>query len=156
MQQERFQCHVAVCLLLFQENQVLLMKRANTGYGDGFWAAPGGGIDGSEPASQALVRETKEELGIDVRVEDLKYSSTLHIAGTQENPNEIVLFIFSTDRYTGEIKNCEPDKCDEMRFFPMDQLPEKLLYSGKQAIENHLTKKPFTELFFQPSSKASL
>lgn len=45
---ERYKFISAVYLLLIKENQILLLKRANTGYEDGNYSLVAGHIDGNE------------------------------------------------------------------------------------------------------------
>ena len=45
---ERFKISIAVFLFLIKDNKILLIKRSNTGWMDGFYSVPAGSIDGSE------------------------------------------------------------------------------------------------------------
>lgn len=142
----RFKCYVAVALLLVQDGKVLLMKRANTGFGDGLYGLPGGCIDGNEPMKNALVREAKEELDILLAPETLELSSVLHVAPHFRTPNEVLLFGFISNKFSGKLQNKEPDKCDELRFFPLSELPENILEGSKKLIENMQSQVNFSEL----------
>jgi len=57
---------VRAVALLIQNDSIAVMER----YRDGrhYFVFPGGGVDEGENGAQAVVRETREELGIDVRV----------------------------------------------------------------------------------------
>ncbi|MEU0572091.1 NUDIX domain-containing protein [Nonomuraea sp. NPDC005983] len=58
----------SVCGCVFDASGRLLVAR----HGDtGVWAAPGGGVDPDERPQDAVVRELREELGIDVAVRGL-------------------------------------------------------------------------------------
>ena len=144
--QNRFRCHVAVALLLIQEGQVLLMKRANTGFGDGLYGLPGGSLDGNEPIKSALIREAKEELDIIIEPDALELASCLHVAPHFRTPNEVFLFGFTAKNFTGTLQNKEPHKCDEIRFFPLIQLPDNILEGSKKLIENMQLQVNFSEL----------
>lgn len=48
--------------LVIRDRKILLV----TGHGAGFYWTPGGGIEAGEQSSQALKREVREELGVDV------------------------------------------------------------------------------------------
>jgi len=54
--------------LIIQDNNVLLMKRTQAKYFDRIWSNPGGKIDEGETPKEALLREMKEELGIEVGI----------------------------------------------------------------------------------------
>lgn len=58
-----------VCGLCAQEGQLLMVNHRGLAQGD-FWAPPGGGIELSEPAEESLIREFREETGLNVRVKN--------------------------------------------------------------------------------------
>lgn len=53
--------------IFYRENQILLGQRApEEGRFAGYWEFPGGTVEKGESPEQALVREFKEELGVDL------------------------------------------------------------------------------------------
>lgn len=141
----RFSVVPAAYVLLRKNDKVLLIRRANTGYRDGWYSLPAGHIDGGESALQAAVREAKEEIGIDVAPEDLHF---VHIAHrmAEEGDHERVDFFFEAVQWRGEPSNCEPEKCDDVAWFGLGSLPEKtapLIISVLTAIENGSTYSDF-------------
>lgn len=56
---DRYRFIGAVYIILRDNNKVLLLRRANTGYYDGDYSLPAGHMDGDEPAAHAAVREAK-------------------------------------------------------------------------------------------------
>ncbi len=56
---------IAVGAVIFKQNKVLLVKRKNPP-AQGMWAIPGGKVRWGETLKQALRREIKEELNIDI------------------------------------------------------------------------------------------
>jgi 8-oxo-dGTP diphosphatase len=62
---------VAACALLDQEGRVLLAKRPEGRPLAGLWEFPGGKIEAGEEPEAALIRELREELGIEVARQDL-------------------------------------------------------------------------------------
>lgn len=60
------QISVSAGILINNDNQILLSQRTADKSFPGQWEFPGGKIESSETANEALVRELKEELGIDI------------------------------------------------------------------------------------------
>lgn len=59
---------VVKCLVKNEENEILLIKRSDSDTIGGKWETPGGGVDEGETIEQAVIREVKEEAGVDVQV----------------------------------------------------------------------------------------
>ncbi|MFI0487195.1 NUDIX domain-containing protein [Actinomadura sp. 9N215] len=68
------------------KGEILMIRRTDNGN----WALPGGAIDLGESVTQAAIRETKEETGIDVEITGLVgiYSDPKHIIHYTSN-NEV-------------------------------------------------------------------
>lgn len=75
--EKRFKLITAVYLVLRKGDRVLLSQRANTGYQDGMYGLVSGHLDGDELSTEAMVREAKEEIEIEINSSDLKF---VHIA----------------------------------------------------------------------------
>jgi 8-oxo-dGTP diphosphatase len=58
---------VAAAVLFDAVGQVLITQRPAGKYLAGYWEFPGGKLDPNESAEQALARELREELGIELR-----------------------------------------------------------------------------------------
>jgi 8-oxo-dGTP diphosphatase len=59
---------VRVCGICIKDEEILLVKHKSIGPKGVFWAPPGGGVDFGESAETSLIREFKEETGLDVEV----------------------------------------------------------------------------------------
>ena len=82
---ERFKMPVYVVIIVRQEeNKILLMKRSKSVINGGLYAFPGGGVDGSETLMNAIIRESKEELGIILAEEYVNFVHTMHVK-TEKN-----------------------------------------------------------------------
>lgn len=128
---------VAVYLLLKDEDHILLMRRYNTGFMDGYYSLPAGHIEKGENPMQALIRETEEETGLILEEKDI---SCAHIMYRKEKTEEYVDFFFVAEKYEVKLMIMEPKKCDDMRWFSLFQLPQNLVpYVGKAIydIANH-------------------
>jgi 8-oxo-dGTP diphosphatase len=132
---------VTVHLLFFRENQVLLLRRFNTGYADGQYSVPAGHLDGGETVIAAARREGLEETGVRIEAEEVSFSSVVH----RKDGEERVDFFVHVHKWQGEPDNTEPDKCDELRWVQVDELPDTVIPYVREAIQNHLTGIPFLE-----------
>lgn len=132
---------VTVHLFFIRENQILLLRRLNTGFRDGEYSVPAGHLDGGETVFQAGVREAKEETGVDVGLGDLTFSTVMH----RIEDDERIDFFLQVNKWGGEPFNAEPDKCDDLRWFDLNQLPENIIPYVEQALENHLRAVRFDE-----------
>ena len=133
--------HVTVHLLFFRGDQVLLLRRFNTGYADGQYSVPAGHLDGGETVMAAARREGLEETGIRIEAQDLAFSSVSH----RKDGDERVDFFMHVRHWQGEPFNTEPEKCDELRWASVNQLPDNVIPYVRQAIQNHLTGISFHE-----------
>jgi ADP-ribose pyrophosphatase YjhB (NUDIX family) len=57
-----------VCGICLEGEHILLVNHRGVGPLDNFWIPPGGGVHFGEPAPEALVREFREETGLEVTV----------------------------------------------------------------------------------------
>jgi 8-oxo-dGTP pyrophosphatase MutT (NUDIX family) len=124
---------VTVHLLFFHEDQILLLRRFNTGYEDGNYSVPAGHLDGGETVLAAAAREAQEETGIQIKSEDIVFSSVMHRIEEEER----VDFFVHVHGWQGEPRNTEPDKCDELRWVNVNELPDNIIPYVRKAIQNH-------------------
>ncbi|MCX4758650.1 NUDIX hydrolase [Kitasatospora purpeofusca] len=113
---------VGVHLVLVDTGSVLLGRRRNTSYANGLWHLPAGHMQTGEPVTGSMCREADEELGIRVREEDLVLVHTMHHLDPDDGRSRLQLF-FRPTRYDGHVRNAEPHKCEELRWWPLDSLP---------------------------------
>ncbi|MEX0649402.1 MAG: NUDIX domain-containing protein [Candidatus Andersenbacteria bacterium] len=125
-----------------QDNKVLLSRRYNTGYRDGEYSLPAGHIEEAEFATVTAMREAEEEVGAIVKPEDL---APAHVMHRHCGDHERIDFFFTTARWTGELTNKEPDKCDEINWFTLDQLPSNIIPYIRAALEHYRDKHFFSE-----------
>jgi 8-oxo-dGTP diphosphatase len=133
---ERFSVYIAAYLILVKDGQVLLLRRANTGYQDGNYSLVAGHLDGAETAKQCIIREAKEEANLKLRPADLEVVHVMHEYRTDKEYIDIYL---KTKTWEGDITNMEPDKCDELKWYSLENLPNNIIPKVKLALEN--TKK---------------
>lgn len=139
---ERFKITPSVYLVLIKNNKILLLRRYNTGYFDGSYSFPAGHINGGETLKQGMVREAKEEINIELNSNDL---NLIYVMNRKVLGDERVDFFFSANNYAGELKNMETNKCDDLDWFSINNLPENLIPYIKQAIESIISGKFYDE-----------
>jgi 8-oxo-dGTP pyrophosphatase MutT (NUDIX family) len=132
---------VTVHLLFFREDQVLLLRRFNTGYADGQYSVPAGHLDGGETVLAAAAREAEEETGLQIDLANIVFSSVMH----RIDGDERVDFFVHVRQWQGEPVNSEPDKCDELCWAKVSKLPDNMIPYVRKAIENHLAGIVFHE-----------
>lgn len=132
---------VTVHLLFFRENQILMLRRFNTGYADGLYSVPAGHLDGGETVLTAGVREAEEEVGVRIEPDNLSFSTVMH----RIEDDERVDFFLLVHKWEGEPFNAEPGKCDDLRWVNIDQLPENTVEYVRRSIANHLNGVRFDE-----------
>ena len=135
----------AVYIILERVNEVLLSRRFQTGYQDGNYNLPAGHVDEGELPLAALLREVKEEIGVELILEDVRFVHTMYRAKADMTGQRADYF-FTTTKWKGEPKNLEPDKCDDVRWFTYDNLPEKMTPHVRLALENAKRGIAFSEL----------
>lgn len=128
----RFKLTPCVYLILVKDGKILLHRRKDTGYEDGNYGLVAGHLEGNEPATEAMCREAAEESGVNIKSEDLKFAHVMH---RRDNDERLDIF-YMADKWEGEPKNMEPEKCDDLSWFPLDNLPANTIPYIKRAIEN--------------------
>ena len=141
--------YVGVHLLILQDNDVLLMRRsASTSGLQGQYTLIAGKVDEFENPSVAMIREAHEEIGITIAPENLKLLSIFHRARSdfKGQDTDIIEFIFTTHAWDSDIINKEPDLCDDLQFFALDNLPAPLSNSAIRALKCFHNKTPYIEV----------
>lgn len=151
MPKNRFKVTPAVHLILIREDNVLLLRRFNTGYEDGNYSIPAGHLDGHEPASAAMAREAHEETGIVIDSNDLRVVHVMHrnISPDRFDPEERVDFFLSADRWDGKPLIMEPGKCDELAWYPVGNLPDNVVPYVRAALTAYLSGQYYSEFGWQ-------
>ncbi len=142
---KRFTQIIAVHLFLIREEKILLARRCNTGYEDGNFSVPAGHVEKNETCLVAMIREAKEEVGIEVQKQDLKL---VHLMHRKSNDEYRVDFFFECLKWKGELKINEVDKCDKIEWVLTNKLPDNVSPYIKQAIEKVGVGENYSEFGF--------
>lgn len=138
----RFKFFSAGLVFLLKDREILLMRRFNTGFEDGNYSLPSGFIDKHETASQAAIREVLEETGLIIQQQDLKFAHSMFRKGLGGVWAD---YFFECKTCRGEPRIMEPKKCDDMRWFNLNSLPNNLAPFARQAIECYKQKIYYSE-----------
>ena len=124
----------AVYILLEQDGKILLGRRCNTGYQDGNYQVPAGHVEEGELPTEAIIREAKEEVNVDLILGDLEL---VHVGyRPKHDPSgDRIDFFFKANKWSGEVKNMEPDKCEDLNWFSWDNLPQNTVFHVGQAFK---------------------
>jgi 8-oxo-dGTP diphosphatase len=115
--------------------EILLQLRQGTGFMDGHWAtAAAGHIERGESVFEAGRREAFEELGVgDVALAPL---CAMHRTRATGDPvDERVDYFLRATSWSGEPRIVEPDKCADLRWFSLHELPSPVVPHELQVVE---------------------
>ncbi len=136
MKKERHKIIPASYLILLKDKKVLMSRRYNKKYCNGKYSLPSGHVKVGESFTRCVIREAKEEIGVDLESKNLKVAHVIHgDFGITQN-NERVSAFFVSEKWDGEIKNMEPEKCDDLSWFDLNSLPENIAPEVLQVLEN--------------------
>lgn len=120
-------------IIINKKNEVLFQLRGPKAKNErGLWKLPGGAIEYGETAKQALQRELKEELGIEVTI--VKQVYCLDDILKKENQHWLVPFYLCKIK-KGRPLILEPEKCVRISWFANNKLPRNLAYGTKEALK---------------------
>lgn len=124
MEKENFLSSVYL-IIKNDKEEILLQRRQGTKLWPGFLALPAGHIDEKENAYEAVIREAKEELGIEISINNIVDTFVVNRRNKSLMPYYDVYF--EIDNYNGEIKICEPERCSELVWCNINKVPEDMI-----------------------------
>jgi len=134
----KFAGRTATAIITYPQNQILLVKRSTPPF-VGYWALPGGRVNPGEMVEKTIVREVKEETGLDVTV--VKKVGEYHEQGIQGGfEYDYYPACFLVKVVGGEIKKQESE-IEEIRLFSLNAVPAALAFEHAQMINDYLAIK---------------
>ncbi|MDD3647298.1 MAG: NUDIX domain-containing protein [Candidatus Dojkabacteria bacterium] len=115
---------LAVYILFKKGDKVLFVRRYNTGWMDGHYTLVAGHVRDGESLKQAAVREAKEEVNFDIKIDDLKLVHVIHRSRTKDN-SEYIDYYFEVEKREGNIK--VHDCIDKYEWKSFDDLPSPVI-----------------------------
>lgn len=148
--------YVAVDAIIVKNGKVLLQRRANTGWNDGKYNLVGGHIENEESVQECIVRELKEELGIKVKPNSVQVCHIMQ----HKTDRQTIQFYVLVDTWKGtptiqpELANGKKIyKADTLNWFDINNLPQEIIPSARQAIKCYAAGTPFSQLGYQFEEK---
>ncbi len=143
---ERHTVRIAVFVLLKKDEKIFMLRRANTGWADGMWTIPSGHVEKGETVIEAAIKETKEEAGVSVLPEDLRF---VHVHAVGE---EYVNFYFVASAWEGDPHLAEPDTCSEVAWVSIDSIPVDTILQVRSLIKEIRCNNYFSEIKNDPTA----
>jgi 8-oxo-dGTP diphosphatase len=120
---------VAACALIDADGRVLLAERPHGKAMAGLWEFPGGKVEPGETPEETLIRELREEIGIETRVACL---APLTFASHTYDDFHLLMPLYVCRRYEGVARGLEGQRLKwvrprDMREYPMPPADEPLI-----------------------------
>ena len=122
-------------ILVDEQRGLLLQRRADSGH----WGLPAGVVDVGDSVLDALSREVHEETGLTVeRAELFGIYTEPRFSVTYPNGDEVQTFTvaFLVREWSGEL-SADSDEVLDVRFFPLDALPQNLYPIHRETIDDY-------------------
>jgi 8-oxo-dGTP diphosphatase len=118
----------ALALIQNEAREYLLVKHA---YDARWYSAPGGGVEAGESPQTAVIRELRDELGVEIA---LKY-----LVGMYEvdwGSRTTLVYLFACEITDDDIRINQPEEIESFAWFTPEQLPEHVNPLGKYLIDD--------------------
>lgn len=122
--------NIRITGILIENNKILLVQQKLSDKRN--WSLPGGRLERGETLSQGLIREMKEETGLDVELVRM-----LYVCDVASSSNTILHITFLIKRVGGEIE------------LPSNEFDENPIHDVKFVPVSELVKYGFSEKFMQ-------
>lgn len=127
----QFQLIVDVHLLLLRDGDVLLGRRANTGYGDGAYEPPSGRLAERETLVEAAVRVAAAQVGIVVDPGGVCLAHVMHdVSGAGR-----MAFFLTVEGWEGDA-GAVTNSYSDLAWFPLSELPANMIDRARVAVRN--------------------
>lgn len=106
-----------------KDGKVAFLLRENTKWMNGHYGLPAGKVEHQESIEAAAIREAKEEVGVDIKPENLKHVLSVYRIAHGEDIGTWLDVLFEATEWEGELINAEPHVHSELAWFHPDALP---------------------------------
>lgn len=134
--------YIASFVIFRKDSKIAFVLRENTTWMNGYYGLPSGKIEKNESATQAAIREAKEEVGVELIAENMRPVLVMHRCG---DDSEWVDFMFEAVSWKGELVNAEPHLHSRVEWLDPKNLPENVISPVRAAIEAIEAGKAYAE-----------
>lgn len=128
-----FQFVVDIHLLLVSNGDLLLGRRANTGYGDGAYEPPSGRLAERETLVEAAVRVAAAQVGIALDPARVTLAHVLHdVSGSGR-----MAFFLTADGWAGPSGEASGSSYSDFGWYPLTDLPANMIDRARVAVRNY-------------------
>ena len=132
---DKFLIHREVAIFLINKRKVLLQKRVD----DGKWdTSCAGHFSFDQDYEDAAIRELKEELNLDIKIEDLEFLKKVFLTNNKNNQRFVKVFILKTNISEKDIV-FDKSEVSDIKYFSLKQIKDllkhdKLITSGVKTL----------------------
>lgn len=130
----KFAGRTAVAIVEFADRRILLIKRRTVPF-KGYWALPGGRVEAGESVEEAVVREVKEETGLDIEI--IRKIGEYREKGFKDGVEyDYTPACFLTKPIGGEIRRQESE-IEQIKLVKLEETPRKLAFVHSRMIRDY-------------------
>ncbi len=120
---EQSQITIVVGMIVNEQGEILLARRNQPDFPEihNKWEFPGGGIEFGEKPEQALLREMKEETGLDIKITRLLPKIYTNTWQKTDRTEQIIILSYECEQ-TGGTLGSKDTEIGELRFFKPDDI----------------------------------
>jgi DNA polymerase len=131
----KFSGRTVTAIIEFLNDKILLVKRGTAVF-KGYWALPGGRVETGETVEQAVMREVKEETGLNIEI--LCKIGEYHENGVQEGIEyDYFPACFLVKPTEGKIKR-QVEEIEKIELFNLKDIPTKLAFEHATMIKDYV------------------
>lgn len=122
----------SVNLHVMKDGKILLLRRISEKWMHGQLQIPGGKTEPGESPLEAVLREAKEELGINITAQNVEHIATVAVKDGNNEYFAVQFTLLDPEQY--EFRIMEPHKCSELVWADMAAMPEDTIELFKTII----------------------
>lgn len=131
-----FSGRTTAAVVEFPDKRILLVKRRTVPF-KGYWALPGGRVEAGETVEQTVIREVKEETGLDVEIVEKigEYREKGFKDGVEYDYSPACFLVRPV---AGEIRRQESE-IEEIRPVDVEEIPIELAFEHSKMLHDYIT-----------------